>query len=68
MTPNGWTLLDAAIQNKQSDCIHLLLSENHVATHPERGLSMSLHEAAAAGNVATLVAILETETNLEVAQ
>lgn len=62
---NGWTPLDAAIQNKQSDCIHLLLSENRVATHPERGLSMSLHEAAAAGNVATLVAILETETNLE---
>ena len=62
---NGWTPLDAAIQNKQSDCIHLLLSENPVATNPERGLSMSLHEAAAAGNVATLVAILETETNLE---
>ena len=63
---NGWTPLDAAIQNKQSDCIHLLLSENPVATHPERGLSMSLHEAAAAGNIAALASLLETETNLEV--
>jgi ankyrin repeat protein len=62
---NGWTPLDAAIQNKQSDCIHLLLPENPAAGHPERGLSMSLHEAAAAGNVASLAAILETETNLE---
>ena len=62
---NGWTPLDAAIQKMQSDCIHLLLSEKQVVTHPERGLSMSLHEAAAAGNVAALVAILETETNLE---
>ena len=62
---NGWTALDAAIQNKQSDCIHLLLPENPDATHPERGLSMPLHEAAAAGNLASLAAILETETNLE---
>jgi ankyrin repeat protein len=63
---NGWTPLDAAVQNKQADCIHLLLPENPAAGHPERGLSSSLHEAAAAGNVASLAAILETETNLEV--
>lgn len=62
---NGWTALDAAIQNRQSDCIHLLLPANPAAPHPERGFSLSLHEAAAAGNVASLVAILETETNLE---
>ncbi|MEI8291599.1 MAG: ankyrin repeat domain-containing protein, partial [Verrucomicrobiota bacterium] len=62
---NGWTALEAAIQNKQSDCIRLLLPVNPTAAHPERGLSMSLHEASAAGNVAALVAILETETNLE---
>jgi ankyrin repeat protein len=62
---NGWTALDAAIQNQQSDCIHLLLPENPAATHPERGLSMSLHEAAAAGNIAALAALVETETHLE---
>jgi ankyrin repeat protein len=63
---NGWTPLDAAIQARQADCIHLLLPENPADTHSERGLTMSLHAAAAAGNIGALAAILETETNLEV--
>jgi ankyrin repeat protein len=63
---NGWTPLDAAIQAKQTDCIHLLMAMSPTGTHPERGLTSPLHEAAASGNVAALVALLDTETNLEV--
>jgi ankyrin repeat protein len=62
---NGWTPLDAAIHAKQTDCIHLLLAKAPAVAHPERGLATSLHEAAARGNVAALVALLDTETNLE---
>jgi ankyrin repeat protein len=62
---NGWTPLDAAIQAKQSDCIHLLLAGKAASAHPERGLTLTLHEAAATGNIAALAALLETETNLE---
>ena len=62
---NGWTPLDAAIQAKQSDCIHLLMARAPAAAHPERGPATTLHEAAASGNVAALAALLDTETNLE---
>ena len=62
---NGWTQLDAAIQAKQSDSIHLLMAKAPAAAHPERGLSTSLHEAAASGNVGALAGLLDTETNLE---
>lgn len=62
---NGWTPLDTAIQAKQSDCIHLLLPDTSAPAHPERGLAKTLHAAAAAGNIAGLAALLETETNLE---
>ena len=62
---NGWTPLDAAIQAKQSDSIHLLMAKAPAAAHPERGLSTSLHEAAASGNVAALAGLLDTEKNLE---
>ena len=63
---NGWTPLDAAVQAKQADCIHLLMAMAPAGTHPERGLTNPLHEAAANGNVAALVTLLDTETNLEV--
>lgn len=63
---NGWTPLEAAIQAKQAESIHLLLGEKSAPAHPERGLAMTLHEAAASGNIAALAAVLETETNLEV--
>ena len=62
---NGWTPLDAAIQAKQTDTIHLLLGDKSAPAHPERGLAGTLHEAAATGNIAALAALLETETNLE---
>ena len=62
---NGWTPLDAAIQAKQSDCIHLLMAKAPTAAHPERGLATTLHKAAAAGDVAALAVLTETETNLE---
>ena len=63
---NGWTPLDAAIQAKQQDSIHLLLPDKSAPPHPERGLATTLHEAAASGNVAALAALVETATNLEV--
>lgn len=62
---NGWTPLDAAIQAKQTESIHLLLGEKSASPHPERGLAITLHEAAATGNIAALVALLESETKLE---
>ena len=62
---NGWTPLDAAIQAKQSGTIHLLLGEKAPASHPERGLANSVHEAAASGNLAALGTLPETERNLE---
>jgi ankyrin repeat protein len=62
---NGWTPLDAAIQAKQAECIHLLLPDKISPAHPERGLATALHEAATAGNIAALAALLDTETNLE---
>ena len=62
---NGWTPLDAAIQAKQADCIHWLLPDKTAPAHPERGLAITLHEAAATGNITALAALLETQTNLE---
>jgi ankyrin repeat protein len=61
---NGLTALAVASQNKQADCIHLLLQQTP-GSHAERGLSQSLHQAAATGNIAALAALLETQTNLE---
>jgi ankyrin repeat protein len=63
---NGWTPLDAAIQAKQAEVIHVLLDDKAAPAHPERGLAITLHEAAATGNIAAVVTLLETETNLEV--
>jgi len=62
---NGWTPLDTAIHAQQSDCIHLLMAKAPAAEHPERGLATTLHKAAAAGDVAALAVLTETETNLE---
>jgi ankyrin repeat protein len=62
---NGWTPLDAASQARQTDCIDLLIAKAPPTAHPERGLATTLHEAAAYGNIAALVALLDTETNLE---
>ena len=56
---NGWTALDAAIQAKQSDCIHLLLPDNSFAISSRtRGFATTLHEAAASGNIAVLATLL----------
>ena len=63
---NGWTPLDTAIQGKQTACIRLLLADKSAPIHAERGIRTPLHQAAADGNVAALVALTETATNLEV--
>src|ERR1017187_2850089 len=62
---NGWAPLDAAIHTKQAGIIHLLMGDKSAPPHPERGLATTLHAAAASGNLATLAALVETETNLE---
>lgn len=62
---NGWTPLDAAIHAKQQNAIRLLLEADGVTPHPERSVSIGLHEAAETGNLAVLSALTETRTNLE---
>jgi ankyrin repeat protein len=62
---NGWTALDAAIHAKQPDAIHLLMADKTAPAHPERGSAITLHKAAATGNVAALAVLVETETNLD---
>jgi len=41
------------------------MTDKSAPPHPERGLAIGLHEAAATGNIAALATLLETETNLE---
>jgi ankyrin repeat protein len=58
---NGWTALEAAIQARQSETIRLFLSENKGGPTAERGVSLSIHRAAAEGNIAALSATANGE-------
>jgi ankyrin repeat protein len=60
---NGCTPAEAAIQARQPGTIRLFLNDKAVAAHPERGTTLPIHEAAAAGNISALDALTET-TNL----
>jgi len=60
---NGCTPADAAIQARQPGTIRLFLNDKAAAAHPERGTTLPIHEAAAAGNISVLDALTET-TNL----
>lgn len=62
---NGWTPLDAAIKSKQSETIRLLLADKTAPAHLERGHSLPIHEAAAGGNIAVLIALTESTNQLE---
>jgi ankyrin repeat protein len=64
---NGWTPLDAAIQAKQTETIRLLLASqpNSTATHLERAVAISIHDAAASGNITALAVLTETTNHLE---
>jgi ankyrin repeat protein len=62
---NGWTPLDAAIQAKQTETIRLLLNDKTTAPRPERAVAISIHEAAASGNITALAVLTETTNRLE---
>jgi len=61
----GQTPLQAAMQNEQAECIHLLLLADPATASTGRGIATPLHAAAAVGNLAALITVLETETNLD---
>jgi ankyrin repeat protein len=61
---NGWTPLDVAIQAKHTEAIRLLLADKSGGSHPERGVTTPLHQAAAEGNLIALAAFVDA-TNLE---
>ncbi len=61
---NGWTPLNAAIQAKQPATIRLLLNTNQASATTARGIAISLHEAAASGNIVVLAALVNT-TNID---
>lgn len=62
---NGWTPLDVATHAQNTEAIRLLLSYKTVAPRPERAIAISIHDAAASGNLAALAALTETTNNLE---
>jgi ankyrin repeat protein len=62
---NGWTPLDAAMRLKNSGILQIFLNDKSVKTPTGRGLSTSLHKAAAEGNVAALAALSENASQLE---
>ncbi|MBP9901478.1 MAG: ankyrin repeat domain-containing protein [Verrucomicrobia bacterium] len=61
---NGWTPLNAAIEARQPATIRLLLNTNQTGTTAARGIAISLHEAAASGNIVALAALVNA-TNIE---
>lgn len=54
---NGWTPLDAAMQAKQTETIRMLMASSRVTVPTDRGIAISLHEAAARGNIVALTAL-----------
>ncbi|MCW5554392.1 MAG: ankyrin repeat domain-containing protein [Verrucomicrobiae bacterium] len=60
---NNWTPLDSAMQAKQTETIRLLLGSTK-GPPPDRGVAMTIHEAAASGNIVALTEFATSE-NLE---
>jgi ankyrin repeat protein len=62
---NGWTPLEAAIKAQQTETIRLLLTQRDSPRRADRAVALSIHEAAASGNVDALSALTETTDRFE---
>ena len=62
---NGWTPLDTAEHSQNTEAIRLLLSDKSVPQPAGRAIAISIHEAAASGNLSALAALVEATNNLE---
>src|ERR1019366_768301 len=62
---NGWTPIDAAIHMQQTETIRLLLSGTNVAPRSDRAIALSIHQAAASGNLDALSTLADVTNNLE---
>jgi ankyrin repeat protein len=62
---NGWTPLDTAEHSQNTEAIRLLLSVKSVPQPAGRAIAISIHEAAASGNLSALAALAEATNNLE---